>query len=42
MQTLLFGDLFSFARRTVTQALVTLGLIEHDWSGYYRLFSEPR
>lgn len=42
MQALLFGQLFSFARRTVTQALVALGLTEHDWSAYYRLFNEPR
>jgi hypothetical protein len=36
------GHLFSFARRTITQALVALGLTEHEWSGFYRLFSEPR
>lgn len=42
MQALLFGQLFSFARRTVTQALVALGLTDHDWSGFYRLFNEPR
>ena len=42
MQALLFGQLFCFARRTVTQALVALGLTEHDWSAFYRLFNEPR
>lgn len=42
MQALLFGYLFSFAQRTVTQALIALGLTEHDWSGFYRLFNEPR
>lgn len=31
MQALIFGYLFSFARRTVTQALVALGLTDHDW-----------
>lgn len=36
------GHLFSFARRTVTQSLVALGLTDHDWSAFYRLFSEPR
>lgn len=41
MRALLFGRLFSFARHTVTQALVALGLTEHDWSAYYRVFSEP-
>lgn len=42
IQALLFGCLFSFARRTVTQALVALGLTECDWSAFYRLFNEPR
>jgi len=42
MRALLFGHLFSFARRTVTQALVALGMTEHDWSAFYRLFNEPR
>jgi hypothetical protein len=43
-QALVFGHLFSFARRTLTQALSALGLItEHDdWSAFYRLFGEPR
>jgi hypothetical protein len=41
-QALVFGQLFSFARRTVTQSLVALGLTDHDWSAFYRLFSEPR
>ena len=42
MQALLFGHIFSFARRTVTQALVALGLTDQDWSAFYRLFNEPR
>ncbi len=42
MQALLLGNLFCFARRTVTQALIALGLADHDWSAYYRLFNEPR
>jgi DDE superfamily endonuclease len=42
MQALLFGQLFCFARRTVTQALVALSLTNHDWSAFYRLFNEPR
>lgn len=41
-QALLLGQLFCFARRTVTQALVALGLTDHDWSSFYRLFNEPR
>ncbi len=30
MRALLLGHLFSFARRTVTQALVALGMTDHD------------
>jgi hypothetical protein len=41
-QALLLGHLFSFARRTITQALVALGLTEYDWSAFYRLFGTPR
>lgn len=41
-EALLLGQLFSFARRTVAQALVAFGLTDHDWSAFYRLFNEPR
>lgn len=40
--SLVFGELFSFARHTVTQGLLALGLTEGDWSGFYRLFSHKR
>lgn len=39
---LVFGELFSFARHTVTQALLALGLTDADWSAWYRLFSRAR
>lgn len=39
---LLFGELFNFARHTVTQGLLTLGLTDTDWSAWYRLFSRQR
>lgn len=42
MQALIFGHLFSFARRTITQVLVALGLTDDDWSSFYRIFNEPR
>lgn len=42
MQALVLGCLFSFACRTVTQALVALGLTDCDWGAFYRLFNEPR
>jgi hypothetical protein len=40
--SLVFGELFSFARHTVTQGLLALGLTERDWSAFYRLFSRAR
>lgn len=39
---LLFGELFTFARHTVTQVLRSLGLTDADWSAWYRLFSQER
>lgn len=39
---LLFGSVFAFARHTLSQLLMVLGVHEQDWSGWYRLFSEPR
>jgi DDE superfamily endonuclease len=39
-QALIFGHLFCFARRTITQALLALGLTDQDWSAFYRLFGE--
>lgn len=39
---LVFGELFSFARHTVTQGLLALGITDGDWSAFYRLFSQPR
>lgn len=42
MVALVIGMLFSFARHTVTQALLALGLTDADWSPWYRLFSRKR
>ncbi len=39
---LVMGELFSFARHTVTQGLLALGITDGDWSAWYRLFSRPR
>jgi hypothetical protein len=39
---LLLGELFVFARHTVTQELLALGLTDADWSAWYRLFSRNR
>jgi len=39
---LVLGEVFNFGRHTVTQALLTLGMSQGDWSGWYRLFSRER
>jgi hypothetical protein len=39
---LVLGEVMAFARHTVTQLLMVLGLNEADWSGWYRLFSAGR
>jgi hypothetical protein len=39
---LVLAELFVFARHTITQMLMSLGLTEQDWSAWYRLFSEGR
>ena len=41
-KALILGHLVCFARRTITQALLALGLTDSDWSAFYRLFSAPR
>lgn len=42
LELLLLAEIFVFGRHTVTQLLMSLGLNEHDWSAWYRLFSEER
>lgn len=39
---LLMAEIIVFARHTITQLLVALGLNDEDWSAWYRLFSEGR
>jgi hypothetical protein len=39
---LVVAELVVFARHTVTQLLMSVGLTERDWSGWYRLFSHAR
>jgi len=39
---MVYGELFTFGRHTVTQVLRTLGETEQDWSAWYRLFSRER
>jgi hypothetical protein len=42
LRALVLGQVCSAARRTITQVLLTLGLVDADWSTFYRLFSRPR
>lgn len=39
---LIMAELFAFGRHTITQLLLTLGLVDEDWSAWYRIFSEGR
>lgn len=39
---LVLAEVFVFARHTITQLLMTLGLVEQDWSAMYRVFSQGR
>ena len=39
---LLAGEVLAFARHTVTQLLMAVGMVDGDWSGWYRLFSRER
>ena len=39
---MVLGEVFNFGRHTVTQGLLTLGMTQEDWSGWYRLFSRER
>jgi hypothetical protein len=39
---LVFAEIFVFARHTVTQLLMALGMNDRDWSAWYRLFSAKR
>ena len=42
LELLVMAELFTFGRHTITQMLMSLGLNEQDWSGWYRLFSQER
>lgn len=37
---MVMAELVVFARHTITQLLMAVGLTDEDWSGWYRLFSE--
>jgi hypothetical protein len=39
---MVLGEIFNLGRHTVTQILMSLGIIDGDWSGWYRMFSKGR
>jgi hypothetical protein len=39
---LVLGEIFVFARHTISQIIMALGRNEEDWSAWYRLFSRQR
>lgn len=39
---LVVGWLLTFERHTITRLLATLGLVDSDWSAFYRLLGTPR
>ncbi len=39
---LLLAEIMVFARHTITQLIMTLGQVDQDWSGWYRVFSQKR
>jgi DDE superfamily endonuclease len=42
LRALVLGHLCTAARHTLTQVLLALGLVDADWSAFYRLFSHAR
>jgi len=41
-QALAVGQVLALGRRTLTQCLVALGVVDADWTAFYRLLSRPR
>ena len=41
-KAMMLAELFAFGRHTVTQLIQTLGLVDVEWSSFYRLFSQER
>jgi hypothetical protein len=39
---LVLGEIFVFARHTISQIIMALGRNEEDWTAWYRLFSRKR
>jgi hypothetical protein len=42
MKALVFGEIMAFGRHTLSQIILSLGLVNEDWTAWYRLFSRGR
>ena len=42
MKALIFGEIMAFGRHTISQIILSLGLVNEDWTAWYRLFSRGR
>lgn len=42
IKALVFGELLAFGRHTLSQIILSLGLVNEDWSAWYRLFNQGR
>ena len=41
-KALILAEVFVFARHTITQLIMALGMTEQDWNAWYRIFSAKR
>lgn len=42
IKALVLGEIVAFGRRTLSQIILSLGLVNDDWTAWYRLFSRQR
>lgn len=42
IKALIFGEIMAFGRHTLSQIILSLGLVNEDWTAWYRLFSQGR
>ena len=42
IKALVYGEIMAFGRHTLSQIILTLGLVSEDWTAWYRLFSRGR
>ena len=42
MKALIYGEIMAFGRHTLSQIILTLGLVNEDWTAWYRLYNGER